>query len=75
MADTAVQQSPSLPKTPTKAIKKKTPLSDKGSEAPKTESPKMPSRIEEEATSQVAETSKLLLNFICCDGSNLTDGF
>jgi len=64
MADTAVQQAPNLPKTPNKPTPKKTPISEKGSEAPvseKKEAAKMPSRVEEEATSQVADTGKFTL--------------
>lgn len=64
MADTAVQQSPNLPKTPTKSVTKKTPVAEKISEAPKpekTDNSNMPSRLDEEVSSQVANTGKFLL--------------
>ncbi|KAH8586759.1 hypothetical protein B0O99DRAFT_643579 [Bisporella sp. PMI_857] len=60
MADTAVQQSPNLPKTPSKSIKKKAPSADKTSEAPAPEKEtetKMPSRVED-TTSQAADTAE-----------------
>ena len=63
MADTAVQQSPNLPKTPSKSTPKKAPVSEKDSEAPVSEkTKKMPSRVQEETSSQVADTGKFIPN-------------
>lgn len=47
MADTAVQQSPNLAKTPTKGLKKKTPVSEE------TKTPNMPSKVEEASTGKL----------------------